>query len=61
MADESSVHLTATIHKTTDDALEKHCQLEHGGRRFKIPKSQVVDDALRKYLGLEPINRKKSP
>lgn len=61
MSEEQTVHLTATIMKSTDEELEKHCQIEHGGRQFKIPKSQVVDDALREFLGLEPINRKKSP
>lgn len=54
---EKYIHITGTILKETDEALEKFRTVEHQGRTIQIPKSHVIDDALRKYLKLPEIKR----
>jgi len=54
---EEYVHITGTIQKDTDDALEKFRTVNHRGTTVQIPKSHVIDDALRSYLKLPKIKR----
>jgi hypothetical protein len=51
------VHLSVTVLKETNVALEKYCTGRHRGRVARITKSHVVDDAMRSYFGLETIER----
>jgi hypothetical protein len=57
MTENPHIHISATIQKSTDDALEKYCTTEHHGKKAKLTKSHVIDDALRKYLKLKKIPR----
>ena len=52
------VHMTSTIRKDTADALEGRCTRREGDQVFTMKKSNVVDDALRYYLGMPPVDRK---
>lgn len=57
MTENPHIHISATIQKSTDDALENYCTTEHHGKKAKLTKSHVIDDALRKYLKLKKIPR----
>jgi hypothetical protein len=53
----SYVHLSATIRKDTSERLDEYCTAIHHGKPVRIPRSHVIEDAIRKKLGMVAIVR----